>query len=98
MREVTCTHTDDGTECRECFKEHLRSVRIAPGATPSRVQARRRGTAPTDREAKNGWERGEPTDDRGMPYLDEHGVRVNTKKLAETRHRYRKHEKINVTS
>jgi len=39
-----------------------------------------------------------PTDSRGMPYLDEKGVRVNTKKLAETRHKYRKNETINVDS
>lgn len=32
-----------------------------------------------------------------MPYLDEKGVRVNTKKFAETRHKYRRHEKINVS-
>ena len=96
MSQRTCEH-DDEKECVPCFQQRIRSIQPSAGATPSRVQARRRGTKPRDKEASNRWERGEPTDSRGMPYLDEKGVRVNTKKLAETRHKYRRHEKINVS-
>lgn len=96
MSDRTCEHEGED-ECRDCFKARIGSIAVAGSATPSRVTARKRGTKPKDREASNRWERGQPTDHRGMPYLDEKGVRVNTKKLAETRHRYRRHEKIDVS-
>lgn len=97
MTNRTCEHNDD-RECGPCFRARLASVQVGASATPSRHIARTPGKRPKSKEASNRWERGQPTDERGMPYLDEKGVRVNTKKLAETRHSYRKHEKINVSA
>lgn len=95
MPDRTCEH-DDTTECVPCFQQRISSVTVGASATPSRYISRSRTKPVQSKEASNRWERGQPTDERGMPYLDEKGVRVNTKKLAETRHKYRKHETINV--
>lgn len=95
MSTRTCEH-DDEKECGPCFRDRINSIGVGASATPSRYVSRKRGRKPKSREASNRWERGMPTDHRGMPYLDEKGVRVNTKKLAETRHKYRAHETINV--
>lgn len=91
----SCKHSDN--ECKQCFKERIASVGVASSATPTRRPVSQ-WKRPKDKPVYNNWEKGIPTDGRGMPYLDEHGVSVNTKKLAETRHKYREFQKPNVTT
>ncbi len=57
--------TDDCGRCWKCKEGRgcIRSVQLDPRATPSRT---RRGVPHTPDPA---WERGIPTDDRGMPQL-----------------------------
>ena len=92
---ASCEHSE--SECVPCFQERIRSVAVAGSATPSRRPVSF-GKRPKDKPVYNNWEKGTPTDSRGMPYLDEHGVSVNTKKLAETRHKYREFQTANVTT
>lgn len=66
----------------------MRSVQVSAAATPSRSVGRR--SKPKDRDSGNRWERGIPTDERGMPYLDAHGTKVGNKKFSETRRNYRR--------
>ncbi len=84
----SCEHHQ--TECRDCFKERIGSIGLGSGTTPSRDNTN--WAARRARKPQNSWERGMPTDDRGMPYLDAKGNRVYQKQFAETRHTYRQHQ------
>lgn len=89
----SCEHSEQ--ECSACWKDRIGSIQIGQGSTPSRTV--RKGDRPKDRPNYNDWEKGRPTDSRGMPYLDSHGAAVGVKKLAETRHNYRQFDnKITV--
>lgn len=85
----SCEHAEN--ECRDCFKERILSIGLGSGTTPSRDNTN--WAARRKRKPNNSWEKGQPVDDRGMPYLDEHGNRVSQKTFAETRHKYRQHQK-----
>lgn len=72
----------DVCACREndlCFRHKLAYWRerggfnLSPAATPSR----RNNIAPST--PKNSWEKGIPTDNRGMPYLDHNGSTIGQK-------------------
>lgn len=91
-----CEHSRE--ECRSCFKERIGSIQVGASATASRFisRDRSRGGRPKDKEPDNRWEKGRPTDHRGMPYLDSEGARIGVKQLAETRNDYRKHQSIEV--
>lgn len=56
-----------------------KGVGVAPSATPTRSPKVAQG-----KPHFNGWERGVPTNDRGMPYLDEQGKVIGQKRFAET--------------
>lgn len=56
------THTEPVDGCRTC---QLRSVQLSPAATPSKARRLRAWGA----KRGNEWERGIPTDGRGMPWL-----------------------------
>lgn len=68
----------DGTG--DDFGCKIRTIQFDPRAMPTRrntVEPRRPDPA---------WERGIPTDNRGMPWLDETLSPIGTKKFAERRH------------
>lgn len=90
----SCEHAEQ--ECVPCFQQRIRSVAVAASATPSRHISRKRGQVPKDRPALNGWERGIPTDSRGMPFLDEAGAVRRNKAVAQHRHDYRTAETIEI--
>lgn len=90
----SCEHSEQ--ECKQCWKERIGSVHTAASATPSRKISRREGHAPKDKPKYNQWENGEPRDPRGMPYLNADGGVVGNKEFAETRTKYRKHQKTNI--
>ena len=71
-------HDPDVLDC-DCFGCHIRSVQWSPAATPSR-----RNSVPGKR-LDNAWERGVPTDNRGMPLLDNTLNPVRQKKYAANR-------------
>lgn len=50
--------------CGECFRCHIQSIQISPAALPTR----RNKIAPAA-PRYNSYEKGEPRDARGMPYL-----------------------------
>ena len=68
-----------GEEC-ECFRCHCLSITTSPYATPSRLQGK---FAPKQPEPR--WERGTPTDSRGVPMLDEKGNVMGAKAVSERR-------------
>lgn len=71
-------HDPDAAAC-DCFGCHIRSVQWSPAATPTR-----RNAIPGKR-GDNAWERGVPTDNRGMPLLDNTLNPVGQKKYAANR-------------
>lgn len=71
-------HNPDVTDC-ECFGCHIRSVQWSPAATPTR-----RNHLPS-RRPSNSWERGTPTDNRGMPLLGPDLKPIGQKKYSENR-------------
>ena len=71
----------DKGECL-CFKCHIQGLTIGlPKDYPSRTWRKMKR-----RETLNSWERGIPTDSRGMPWLDATGAPMGAKKVAENRH------------
>lgn len=77
-----------------CFAHKLAywrdgNLQISPTATPNR----RNQVAPNIRESANAWERGEPTDHRGMPFLGKDFKPLGIKAFTEQRRRFedRKH-------
>lgn len=82
------THDED---C-ECFACKLDSFHVSPAATPSR-----RNSLPprATTGGGNSWERGVPTDSRGMPYLNpDSGLPVGQKAWGETYRRKFEAEKL----
>lgn len=74
-------HDDD------CFACRVQTIQIDPRATPSRrnnIEPRRPDPA---------WERGIPTDSRGMPYLTKDGSPMGVKEFGENRHRIEEHRR-----
>lgn len=69
-----------------CFKHKLAywresgGLNIDPRATPSR-----RNNNPPRRPLQNNWERGIPTDNRGMPFLGPDLQPIGQKKFTESR-------------
>lgn len=72
----------DGSHGEECFGCKIRTINLSPAATPSRRNSK------TPREStNNSWEKGIPTDSRGMPYLDSNLNVIGQKRWAETERR-----------
>lgn len=71
-------HNPDLPGC-DCFGCHIRGVQFSPACTPTR-----RNTIPP-RTPNNSWERGVPTDNRGMPYLDSNLNEIGQKTFAANR-------------
>lgn len=72
----------------QTYGEYLRSKQISypRKATPTRTPSLAKAAGPRH----NSWEAGIPTDERGMPYLDERLMPIGNKKFAQTYRR--KHE------
>lgn len=85
MSDHVC-ETDKGF-CPTCGKANLsvlQSVGLSQTATPTRK--RTQGKQRNPREVnKNHWERGIPTDEKGLPFLDENLQPVRNKRFAERR-------------
>lgn len=62
-----------------CFGCHVKSIQWSPAATPTR-----RNHLPA-RRPNNSWEKGVPTDNRGMPVLDADMKPVGQKQYSENR-------------
>ena len=74
-------HDDSLGEDCECFRCHCLSITTSPYATPTRLNPK---AAP--RTPDNAWERGIPTDHRGMPFLEKGGDFMGQKEFSERRH------------
>jgi hypothetical protein len=75
----------------DCFGCRIQTIQISPYATPSRLRPH---IAP--RKPENSWEKGVPTDSRGMPFLKTDGSPMGQKEFSEKRrlidaHRRRLH-------
>lgn len=68
-----------------CFTCKVKSIQIHPNATPTRTAARPAGAPP--KGSSNSWERGIPTDSRGLPYINAAtGDVMGQKEVSEKRH------------
>lgn len=74
-------HDDSLGDGCGCFRCHCLSVSTSPYATPTRLNGK---AAP--RPPNNVWERGIPTDQRGMPFLRQDGEFMGQKEFSERRH------------
>lgn len=66
-----------------CFPCKLKSIQISPYATPTRRSNRGPSTPP--RGNSNSWEKGIPTDSRGMPVLKSDGSPMGQAEYASKR-------------
>lgn len=78
LTEHALAHPDYVEGCATC---RLLTVELSPAATPSKT--RRVGSLGS--RNRNSWERGIPTDNRGMPVLREDGSPMRAKEYAERR-------------
>ena len=77
----------------DCFGCKVQTVQVSPAATPTRTGAYRKPARTPD----NSWEKGIPTDNRGMPTLlpgtfdpaGEKFVAQNRRLIEESRRRFR---------
>lgn len=72
----------DGSHGDTCFGCKIKTIQIAPSATPSR----RNTIAP--RAPQNSWERGIAKDERGMPLLDASNEPIGLHEMASNRGTY----------
>jgi hypothetical protein len=80
------SHTD-------CFGCRVKSITFSPYATPSRLNPH---NAPKQPDPV--WERGVPTDKRGMPFLDKNLNPMGVKAVVENRHEIEQHRRQLHTS
>jgi hypothetical protein len=78
----------DGSHGPECFGCKVKSITFSPYATPTRLNPRR-----PPRQPNPAWERGVPTDARGMPFLRKDGTPMGVKEYAENRHAIEEHRR-----
>ena len=86
---------DDGCgKCWKCVEGRgcIKTVQVDPRATPTRT---RRGVPRTPDPA---WERGVPTDGRGMPYLRPDLTPMGVKEFASKRSKFEDRAKVKVTA
>ncbi len=65
----------------DCFGCKVHSIQVNPYAMPSRLHPSNPPAKP-----KNSWEKGIPTDSRGMPFLNKNGQIMGQKEYAANRH------------
>lgn len=75
------------SECL-CFKCKIKTIQLAPSATPSRTYRPQK-----PREHNNSWERGTPTDERGMPFIKANGDVLKQKEYSENRSKIEEHRR-----
>lgn len=68
-----------------CFRHKVREWRMHGGLniSPAAMPNRRNHVAP--RTPNNSWEKGIPTDHRGMPWLDANGSEIGQKEFVQRR-------------
>jgi hypothetical protein len=71
-----------------CFGCKIQTIQISPYATPNRLHPERAPRTPN-----NSWEKGIPTDSRGMPFLKADGSAMGVKEYGEKRHQIEEHRK-----
>ena len=72
----------------DCFGCKLQSVQFNPYATPGMLRPH---IAP--RKPENSWEKGVPTDSRGMPFLKTDGTPMGQKEYSESRSKIEAHRR-----
>lgn len=70
------------------------NLQVSPAATPNR----RNQVAPVHRESVNAYERGVPTDERGMPYLGKDFKPLGAKPFAEKRRAFEERRRAHHVS
>jgi hypothetical protein len=78
----------DGTHGEGCFGCKVKTITVNPYSMPTRLHP---GNAPKRPEPR--WERGVPTDNRGMPFLDKNLNPMGVKAVAENRHSIEQHRR-----
>lgn len=71
---------DSCTDDNLCFKCKIKTIQLAPSATPSRTWRPQKGP-----KEPGSWERGIPTDSRNMPIIKADGSPMGQKEFSEKR-------------
>lgn len=72
----------------ECFGCRVKSFTVNPYSLPSRLHP-----SNPPRRPNPAWERGVPTDSRGMPFLTKAGTPMGIKQFTEDRHTIEEHRR-----
>jgi hypothetical protein len=80
--------THDGSHGPDCFGCKVQSISFDPYAMPSRLNKKIPPRTPNP-----AWERGIPTDSRGMPFLRKDGTPMGVKEYSENRHQIEQHRR-----
>lgn len=72
-----------------CYAEKLDTFQVG-----AKIHKARRSTpSPPPRGTNNAWERGQKTDGRGVPLLDQSGEPIGTKEYADNHQKYERRRK-----